>query len=216
MKIPLLTDFQFAEPYFLWLAIIPLTFIILRGKKYLQPSIEYPSIVHLEKELTTNNKGLLRFSSIILPLTILFVITALARPQKVSHSEVIEGEGIEIAMAIDVSGSMKERDFAINQRRVNRLDAAKTVVKDFINGRKNDRIGVIVFSGRPHTMGPLTMNHEWLNEMIDRLSVYAEAGVDEIIVSSNFGQNQKDLIDSMHRISEEIIPYFKKTNVQVA
>ena len=71
-------------------------------------------------------------------------------------------------MAIDVSGSMKERDFAINQRRVNRLDAAKTVVKDFINGRKNDRIGVIVFSGRPHTMGPLTMNHEWLNEMIDR------------------------------------------------
>ena len=44
----------------------------------------------------------------------------------------------------------------------------KTVVKDFINGRKNDRIGVIVFSGRPHTMGPLTMNHEWLNEMIDR------------------------------------------------
>lgn len=168
MKIPLLTDFQFAEPYFLWLAIIPLIFIILRGKKYLQPSIEFPSIVHLENELTTNNKGLLRFSSIILPLTILFVITALARPQKVSHSEVIEGEGIEIAMAIDVSGSMKERDFAINQRRVNRLDAAKTVVKDFINGRKNDRIGVIVFSGRPHTMGPLTMNHEWLNEMIDR------------------------------------------------
>ena len=55
-----------------------------------------------------------------------------------------------------------------------------------------------------------------LNEMIDRLSVYAEAGVDEIIVSSSFGQNQKDLIDSMHRISEEIIPYFKKTNVQVA
>ena len=55
-----------------------------------------------------------------------------------------------------------------------------------------------------------------LNEMIDRLSVYAEAGVDEIIASSSFGQNQKDLIDSMHRISEEIIPYFKKTNVQVA
>ena len=55
-----------------------------------------------------------------------------------------------------------------------------------------------------------------LNEMIDRLSVYAEAGVDEIIVSSSFGQNQKDLIDSMHRVSEEIIPYFKKTNVQVA
>ena len=54
------------------------------------------------------------------------------------------------------------------------------------------------------------------NEMIDKLSVYAETGVDEIIVSSSFGQNQKDLIDSMYRMNEEIIPYFKKTNVQVA
>ena len=56
----------------------------------------------------------------------------------------------------------------------------------------------------------------WLDEMIDKLNVYAETGVDEIIVSSSFGQNQKDLIDSMYRMSEEIIPYFKKTNVQVA
>ena len=55
-----------------------------------------------------------------------------------------------------------------------------------------------------------------LNEMIDKLGVYAEAGVDEIIVSSSFGQNQKDLTDSMYRMSEEVIPYFKKNNVQVA
>ena len=54
------------------------------------------------------------------------------------------------------------------------------------------------------------------NEMIDKLSIYAEAGVDEIIISSSFGQNQNYLIESMHRISEEIIPYFKKFNVQVA
>ncbi len=55
-----------------------------------------------------------------------------------------------------------------------------------------------------------------VNEMIDKLSIYAEAGVDEIIISSSFGQNQNDLIESMHRISEEIIPYFKKFNAQVA
>ena len=55
-----------------------------------------------------------------------------------------------------------------------------------------------------------------VNEMIDKLSIYAEAGVDEIIISSSFGQNQIDLIESMQRISEEIIPYFKKFNVQVA
>ena len=55
-----------------------------------------------------------------------------------------------------------------------------------------------------------------LNEMIDKLSVYAEAGVDEIILSSSFGQSQNDLIESMHRIGENIIPYFKKSNIQVA
>jgi alkanesulfonate monooxygenase SsuD/methylene tetrahydromethanopterin reductase-like flavin-dependent oxidoreductase (luciferase family) len=54
------------------------------------------------------------------------------------------------------------------------------------------------------------------NEMIDKLSVYAEAGVDEIIISSGFGQSQNEMIESMYRISEEVIPYFKKSNSQVA
>ena len=55
-----------------------------------------------------------------------------------------------------------------------------------------------------------------VNEMIDKLSIYAEAGVDEIIISSGFGQSQNEMIESMHRISEEVIPYFKKFNTQVA
>jgi len=54
------------------------------------------------------------------------------------------------------------------------------------------------------------------NQMIDKLSAYAEAGVDEIIISSGFGQSQSEMIESMHRISEEVIPYFKKFNTQVA
>ena len=54
------------------------------------------------------------------------------------------------------------------------------------------------------------------NEMIDKLNIYAEAGVDEIIISAGFGQNQDEMIESMHRISEEVIPYFKKFNTQVA
>jgi len=54
------------------------------------------------------------------------------------------------------------------------------------------------------------------NEMIDKLSIYAEAGVDEIIISAGFGQNQDEMIESMHRISEEVIPYFKKSSSQVA
>ena len=54
------------------------------------------------------------------------------------------------------------------------------------------------------------------SEMIDKLSIYAEAGVDEIIISAGFGQSQNEMIDSMHRINEEVIPYFKKFSSQVA
>jgi len=54
------------------------------------------------------------------------------------------------------------------------------------------------------------------NQMIDKLNVYAEAGVDEIIISAGFGQSQNEMIESMHRISEEVIPYFKKSSSQVA
>ena len=52
--------------------------------------------------------------------------------------------------------------------------------------------------------------------MIDKLGVYAEAGIDEIIISASFGQSQKDLIDSMYKISEQIIPHFKNTNFRAA
>ena len=55
-----------------------------------------------------------------------------------------------------------------------------------------------------------------INELIDKLSIYAEAGVDEFIISSNFGQEQNETIESMHKISEEIIPYFKNSKNQVA
>ena len=54
------------------------------------------------------------------------------------------------------------------------------------------------------------------NEMIDKLSVYAEAGVDEIIISSDFGQTQSEMIDSMYRISEEVIPFFRDSKTRVA
>ena len=52
--------------------------------------------------------------------------------------------------------------------------------------------------------------------MINKLEVYAEAGVDEIIISAGFGQSQEDMIDSMHRISEKVIPYFKSNQTKVS
>ena len=82
------------------------------------------------------------------------VIIALARPQSKLSRQEMKVEGIDIVLAMDVSGSMLAEDF-----KPNRLEAAKKVASDFIDGRKNDRMGLVVFSGEAFTQVPLTIDH---------------------------------------------------------
>jgi len=84
-------------------------------------------------------------------LSIAFIIMALARPQTKNDEQRAEGEGIDIILCIDVSGSMTARDF-----KPNRLEAAKEVATDFVNKRLTDRIGIVIFSGESFTLCPLT------------------------------------------------------------
>jgi Ca-activated chloride channel family protein len=88
---------------------------------------------------------------------IAFVIIAIARPQSsISHKQV-DVEGIDIVMALDISGSMMAMDF-----RPNRLEACKNVIKSFIENRPNDRIGLVVYAGEAYTKCPLTTDHNTL------------------------------------------------------
>jgi len=82
------------------------------------------------------------------------LVVALARPQSTSSKQNVSVEGIDIMMALDISGSMRAEDF-----KPNRLEASKDVAKDFIRGRYNDRIGLVVFSGESFTQCPLTTDH---------------------------------------------------------
>jgi Ca-activated chloride channel family protein len=92
------------------------------------------------------------------------IIIALARPQsRLSHEE-ISVEGIDIVLALDLSGSMLAEDF-----RPNRLEAAKSVASDFIKGRKNDRMGLVVFAGEAFTQVPLTIDHQVLQNQLKSL-----------------------------------------------
>ncbi|MBC7866948.1 MAG: VWA domain-containing protein [Gloeobacteraceae cyanobacterium ES-bin-316] len=83
-----------------------------------------------------------------------FVITALAKPQLRNEDQRTDGEGIDIILCIDVSGSMTARDLTPN-----RLEAAKKVATDFVNRRITDRIGIVIFSGESFTQCPLTTDH---------------------------------------------------------
>jgi Ca-activated chloride channel family protein len=82
------------------------------------------------------------------------IITALAKPQTRNENQRAEGEGVDIVLCIDVSGSMTAQDFSPN-----RLEAAKAVAIDFVNKRITDRIAVVIFSGESFTQCPLTTDH---------------------------------------------------------
>jgi Ca-activated chloride channel family protein len=94
------------------------------------------------------------------------IIIALARPQSGLRGEEIKTEGIDIMLALDVSSSMLAEDIEPN-----RVEAAKAVAADFVQGRRNDRIGLIVFSGKAYTQCPLTLDYGVLLELFDEMKV---------------------------------------------
>ncbi len=94
-------------------------------------------------------------------LAVAALVVALARPQSQLSRQEMTVEGIDIVMALDISGSMQAEDF-----KPNRLEAAKKVAADFIEGRKNDRMGLVVFAGQAFTQVPLTIDHHVLLQQL--------------------------------------------------
>lgn len=104
-------------------------------------------------------------------LGIILLIVALARPQRVEDKREVRSQGYDLILAIDLSGSMMAEDYEKNGRPMNRLQAIKPVIQAFINDRPNDRIGLVVFSGRAYTLAPLTFDHDWLGRQTERLKI---------------------------------------------
>lgn len=105
------------------------------------------------------------FPEILLALVLTLLLTALARPQKTNEKVEQWTEGIDIMLAIDISQSMQIQDFEPN-----RLEAAKDVARDFIKGRIQDRIGIVVFSGDAFSLAPLTTDYDLLNSYLNDIS----------------------------------------------
>ena len=94
-------------------------------------------------------------------LTVISLIIALARPQIKNDEQLVNGEGIDVMLCIDISGSMLAQDFTPN-----RIEAAKNVASTFIDNRPTDRIGLVIFSGESFTMCPLTTDHNVLKSQL--------------------------------------------------
>lgn len=160
---------RFASIYFLvLLVIIPLLiywYYLVKRKK--SATIKYSDLTII-KNIGKVKKSRKRDTLFIIRAAAIFLlIVALARPQSGSKEEKILTEGIDIIVAIDISSSMLAEDF----KPKNRLEAAKLVAADFIKGRKNDRIGMVVFAGKSYTQCPLTLDYGILLKFIDYIDI---------------------------------------------
>ena len=104
-------------------------------------------------------------------LVLVLLLIALAGPRKLLAQSKLTGEGIDIVLALDVSGSMSAEDYVINGHRISRLDIIKSTVEDFIKQRKDDRIGLVVFGSEAYTVCPLTTDHQWLLENLHQVRI---------------------------------------------
>jgi Ca-activated chloride channel family protein len=104
-------------------------------------------------------------------LSLALLAIAMARPQLGKSLTQVEASGIDIMVVLDVSGSMLTKDFTIGGESATRIDAIREVTRKFIEGRPNDRIGLIAFAGRPYAVSPMTLDHDWLLKNLERIKI---------------------------------------------
>lgn len=134
---------------------------ILRGR-HCNPSMKVSTVLPYMKGVKSYKNYLLHLPFVLRVVTLSMVIIVLARPQSTISWQNTEVEGIDIMLAMDVSTSMLAMDF-----KPNRIEAAKEVAAEFINGRPNDNIGLTIFAGESFTQCPLTIDHTVLLNMLN-------------------------------------------------
>jgi Ca-activated chloride channel family protein len=158
-------NWQLADPGYLGLILLVLVIILLRRFRGGQ-AVVLPYVAQWVRPVTIRRSGWPLF---LLVTGLLLLVFAMARPQKVEDKKQREVEGYDIILAIDLSESMLEQDYEVNGRRATRLDAVKPVIEAFINRRKSDRIGIVVYGEVAYTLAPLTFDHQWLRRQTERL-----------------------------------------------
>ena len=159
-----MSDLTFQSPLLLLLlpaAVAPAVLPYLWKRRMGAVTMSYADIGLLPTTRVSLRLRLIPFVSMLRYLALALVIVAAARPQLADAREVIRGEGVDIAIALDVSGSMGETDFEPH-----RLGAAKEIIADFINEREYDRIGLVVFSREAFIQSPPTLDHLALERLL--------------------------------------------------
>jgi Ca-activated chloride channel homolog len=159
------------DPWALGLVLLVPLLLWLQRRTRREAAVRYPSLGLLR---AIPYAGVRRWRWVLHALravALVLLVVALARPQRGRAESAYHGEGIDIVLAVDISGSMLSEDFTLGNQRASRLDVVKSVVKDFVAGRSGDRIGLVLFGGRPYTQCPLTLDHGWLLQNLARARI---------------------------------------------
>lgn len=165
--------FRFASPYFLLLLVlIPIT--IGYGYRRMQrPALASSgtgAVEGLPKSVFIKLNGLM---PVLFYVALVLMMAALARPQWGTRQMQVGTSGINIILAVDLSESMAALDFKHKGKIINRLEAVKQVVQEFIANRNGDRIGMVVFGSQAYTQLPLTRDYNTIATMLERLKIGA-------------------------------------------
>ena len=157
---------HFASPHTLWLllVLVPMIFYYIYRTLRGGASIRISTIGSLAEVPHTLRYWLRHLPFALRCVAVALIIIALARPQDVEHNSRTNSEGIDIMLAIDVSGSMLARDF-----KPDRITAAREVAGNFIVDRRGDRMGIVVFAGEAYTQSPLTTDQPTLLTMLGQV-----------------------------------------------
>jgi len=167
---------RFLQPEWFWaLTLLPLV-MLWRGRRGPVAAIQY-SDVGLARAVARRSRSRIgNWVWLMAVFAAALMIAGLARPQRGHSRTEVTANGIDIVLGLDVSGSMQALDFLIDHQRVNRIEVVKSVVGKFIDERPNDRIGLIAFAGAPYLVSPITLDHDWLQQNLERVTI---GGVDD-------------------------------------
>jgi len=161
----------FAHPYFLLLLLLLPLLAWLKGRRGEPPAFVYSSVQLLRGVLNITRARAGGFLTALRWLALALFIIALAQPRLTKSETKVTASGVDIVVALDLSGSMRSEDFEVRGGRVNRFDMARAVLKQFIDQRPNDRIGLVVFAAQAFIATPLSLDHDFLVQNLDRLSI---------------------------------------------
>ncbi|WP_411825687.1 VWA domain-containing protein [Luteolibacter sp. AS25] len=167
-----ITHFRFAQPLWLLLLLPALLLLTLRRGRGATGAVVFPNLGVLLSLGRKVNRLAWNFGVPLVFTSLVFAIIGMARPVWRNEYQSRVASGIDIVIAFDVSLSMDINDFRKGGAPLRRIDAAKLVVDSFISRRPDDRIGLVAFAGRPVSVSPITLDHDWLRQGLDDLKLH--------------------------------------------